>query len=250
MRWLWLAAALGLSPVLLDLLGHMAREPWSRAASLFAPLAALAFAGTRRGPPRYDGIAWLGGAALWELAAIALRALPHGRPALALAVVGLGRLAGIASWPRLLLAAWLVPVPMLLQQRASPALEQRWLELASRVAPGSLLVEGSLVTAPSGALWLDAPDGGLPLAALLSGLAWAGASARGFGLMRCALWALAGAALAIPLQLVVVVAAVSLLGLDAPDAARWLLAPGAWMLAALPALRWLRSRGRGSLAPP
>lgn len=233
MPWLWLAAALALSPVLLDVLAHMAREPSARYASIFVPLTALLIASARRGPPRYDGLLLLALAVGWEFLAIDLRSLPLARPALVLAAVGLCRVGGVGSWPRLLLAAWVVPVPMVLQQRLSPGAEQLWAGLAAALAPFPLQVTGSLLVAASGSLSIGATQGGLPLAALLSGWAWASVAGREGGLAQCLLTALAAAALAVPIQIAVLWTAMALLGLGAPDAARWTLAPGAWMTVAL-----------------
>lgn len=241
--WLWLAAGLGFSPVLLELVAHMAREPWARYASIFVPLAGILLASARRGPPRYDGLLLVVLAIGWELVAIDLRSAPLARPALVLAAIGLCRLGGVACWPRLLLVAWVVPVPTMLQQRLSPAAEQLWTEWAAALAPFAPQVEGHVLVAASGSLSIGAAQGGLPLAALLSGCVWASVAARDGSLARCLLAALAAALLAVPIQIAALWIAMAGLALGSLEFARWTLAPGAWMVVGGMTLAWLRSGG-------
>ena len=87
----------------------------------------------------------------------------------------------------------------------------------------TIVVEGTKATAPHGVLALDAVSGGLPLAALLSGLGWLSAldAWRGVGsaLRTAALWGLA----ALPLQAFCVLVALALSVGGAPRAAQaWL----------------------------
>lgn len=241
-RALLLFAALGfaLSPILLDLARHLALEPWALYAAAVPPL--LAWAARREGgaraSPRLGG-ALVAAALVLEIVAVGGGIVRFGRPALPLAVLGLCRALGLASARTALLAAWMVPVPFVLVEAAGLPLAGLWGELAhAAVAPAgaelalrptdhAFALEGA-----GGTLPLRPVDGGVVLAAGLSGLGWlAGLRARA-GWLGCALAAAFFALAALPLQLLAVGLAAAALAGGLGALAGWTLALAPWIAGA------------------
>jgi hypothetical protein len=201
---LWLALGICFSPVLIDLARHLALEPWARYVLLFPPLLVRCALGQRAEAPS----ARTGGALL--LIALALEVLAVGggfvrlgRLGLPLAVIGLSRAFGLLPQRTALLALWWVPLPHALVSLLSPALETAWLHGIAwplDLIGADIRVEAALARAGAAELALSAPDGGLPLAALLSGLGWYTSARLGDGLWRCLRRSASWALLAFPLQ--------------------------------------------------
>lgn len=244
---LGVASFVALSPLLVDLARHLGAEPWARYAALFGPLLLwAAWSDPLRSPPRADGLLWLAAGVALAFVAVGGGMPRLGRPAIPLAVVGLARLLGRPSPARALLALWIVPVPTVLT-RAAPQLQIALGELVERWAGGLRLERAgdhvSLVAA-QGALPLLPSDGGIPLAALLAGLAWYGAARRGGSLAQAAGQALRWAPWALPIQVLALALAVGLLQIGQPAAARAWLDHGVWALVAAVGLARLHGAWR------
>jgi len=244
---LWLGLVGAFSPVVVDLLRHCAEEPWARYALVFGPLLAVCVRQSRAGArASADGYLWLAVGVLIELVAIRADALRMARPGLALAVIGLCRAFGFAPTRAAALALWLIPVPSMLLWFFSPQLE---MAVPRLVVPwvgalgAPLSLQGSRVLGSSGVLVFRPSDGGLPLAALLSGLGWYAAvrvgSAPSLILRRTLVWA----ALAVPVQLVTVLLALGALAADLPSLAGFTL-DNFWWLAAAAGIAWIELRPR------
>jgi hypothetical protein len=247
---LWLALGLAFLPVLIDLLRHVAVEPWARYALLFPVLfVRCALRAESRPAPARDGWVWLALGMGVDLLAVAGGSVRLGRPGLALAAVGLCRLFGFARLPVALLTLWAVPVPRIVLDVPSPHLESLVLGVAAGAA--NLLGAGVVVkgwAAQVGGLEfkLHDYDGGLILLALTSGLGWyAGLMARA-GWTGCAWRALLGALAGLPLQILGVTLALGALAWGRPDVGRALLDHGLWLAVALGGIAWAERGVRAS----
>lgn len=253
-RLLWIGLLVALSPSLVELAGHWLAEPWSRYSALFVPLWVACALGDP-GPPRphRDGYALVALGVALCLVAVGGDMGRFGRPGIALAAIGMARVIGAPSLPRALLAAWVVPVPSFLLG-AVPGVER---VTAQGVAVGAHalglevavrpVLDGVELVAPSGALLLDKEHGGLPIAALIAGLAWYAVVRRGGSLAEAAGSALCRAPWALVLQPLAIAAAGLLLAAGAPRAARAVLDPGLWLAVASFAL--LRIHAPRAAAP-
>jgi len=228
--------AVAFSPVLADLVRHWAAEPWARYSLVFVPLLVW---GLARSPAAArataDGWIWLGLAIALEILALAGDAVRTARPALALGAIGLARATGLAATRPLVLLLWVTPLPRVLAGIASPDLERFWVQAVLPLAHAfgaTLALEGSSVLAPTATLELRFVDGGLLLAALLSGLGWHSAMLAGARLPSAIARAIGWAALALPLQLIIVALALGLLAGGSPGAARAVLEDTLWVVAA------------------
>lgn len=249
---LFAALAFALSPVLLDLARHVALEPWALYGAVFPPL--LVGAALREGaspPAPRLGWALVAGALVLEIATVGGGVVRFGRPAVPLAVVGLCRALGVASWRTALLAAWIVPIPYFVVGAGGIPLAETWaaisraglaavgLDLALRPTADGL----ALVGAAGGALALRPEDGGLALAACLSGLGWRAGLREGAGWGSCALRASLYALVALPLQLLGVALAAAALAAGLEGLAAGLLPLAPWVAGAgFAAARLLRAR--------
>jgi hypothetical protein len=229
--WLWAGLAVALSPLLLDLARHLVEEPWARYALLFAPLTAVAVV-TTRGRVRSSplGHLLLALALAAELLAVAGHAPRLARPALPAAVAGLCLGFGLSTLRVAALSAWLVPVPSALMGLASPQLESLLFGAAARGVRAL-----GRVTGPGAALYLGAWDGGLPLAALLSGLGFYAGLRRREPVLRLVRQALAWGAAALPAQAAGVLLATLATAAGRADLGRDLL-DALWLPAALAGL--------------
>jgi hypothetical protein len=244
---LWLALLAAFSPVLVDLVRHLASEPWTRYALVFAPLLAVCVATSGdRSKPSADGYLWLAVGVGAELFALVGNMARFGRPAFSLGVIGLCRASGVASTRVAALALWLTPVPYLIVLRFSPELETALLHVvgsAARVLGAELSIEGSHVLAPSGVLELYPSDGGLPLAALLSGLGWYASLRTGASpwasLRRAMVWG----ATALPIQTLAILVAVGALAAEMLPLSRLIL-DQLWVAVALTGVGWIELRLR------
>jgi len=241
---LWVALLLALSPSLVDLAAHQVAQPWARPSAIFAPLWALA-ALRDRSPrrPHRDGYLLLAVGVGIALACVGGGMARLGRPGIPIAMVGLARALGRPSLPRALLAVWMIPVPDAITKALSPGLEAA-VGMGAAALARALGVDASFadeqLVGPSGALALEPADGGLPLVALLAGLAWYRAASSDAPLgaavrasLRAVPWGFAAQAAGLVFACALAIA-------GAPRAARDLLHHGVWMVAT--AIVLLRAR--------
>jgi hypothetical protein len=230
------------SPVLVNLASHLAAESWARYSLIFPPL--LVWCALReREPPRAsrDGFLWLALAIPLELLAVGSTMTTLARPGVPLAVIGTCRALGLTSGATALLALWMIPLPKFVSAFASPELETVLLRVAGAAVGllgGEVSIEPSRAFAAGGELKVAHCDGGLPLAALLSGLGWYASLRAGAGLRACVRGAVTWGLLAFPLQALAVLLAVGMLVLGGPEVGRQLLSHGLWMAAAVAGLAW------------
>ena len=184
---LWLLLMTGLSPVWLDWARHLLAEPAARYAAVFLPISVLLFwRDDERGQRRAWGLWVVACALLVCMLSVGGGVTRVGRLCLPVAVMGM------AAWrgrPRVGLALgslWWVPVPSALVK-----------------ASGKLLA-----VLPTGALELESMDAGLPLAALLSGLAFHAALWRHDSVRRALGRAVAAGCIALLIQVVAVALAI------------------------------------------
>lgn len=241
----WVALAVALSPVLMDLFDHAATRPWARSSLIFAPLWIVAVWRERgRSTPTAWGHAALVAAVALELFAVRVDAVRLARPALPLALIGLCRAQGLASLRTAVLACWIVPLPNFLRGALSPQLETHLAALAAvpfRWAGSAVEVEAGRVALGEAGLALGSADAGLALVALLAGLGWY-ASLRSPGTCwRSLRAALLWGALGIPLQLLALQVALVVTSLGAPGGARTLL-DHAWIAVAAAGVVWAERR--------
>jgi len=183
---LWLLLMGALAPVWLDWGQHLVSLPGARYAALFLPLTALlAWRDRRVGSRNAAALWWVAAALVLSVLAVGSGLTRFARLCLPLAILGMARWRG---WPRAevaLMSLWWVPIPSFLMK-----------------ASGKLLAALPLESLP-----LEPMDAGLPLVALLSGLAYWAAIWSGQSLMNALRAALLSGLIALPLQAVVLVAA-------------------------------------------
>jgi hypothetical protein len=173
---LWLGLGVAFSPVLLDLAEHLVAHPWTRSASIFPVLLALAIRSNGGGvaTKRLVWICVVLGVVI-ELIAASGGVLRLGRVGLVVAAFGILCGAGSARPSVALLLVWCVPLPSALMRIASPQLETTWGAAAAALLPGVTLdpaTSGPMLVANGQALRLTAPDAGLALGFGLAGLGW------------------------------------------------------------------------------
>lgn len=235
---LGVAFAVGFSPGAIQLTSQWAAAPWTRYSVLFPGLAAWAMWRERAGArPSRTGLGMIAVAIVLQV--VALRAGLEGtaRAALVLGAIGLVRALGLGTLQSATLLAFAAPLPASISALASPALERLWLGVAAALPGAGLSIDGSHALAQAGTLTLIHPDGGLPLSAMLAGLAWYGIVRQGIGRGRLRR-VMGAAAVALPVQGLAVVSACGVLAAGAPQLARTALtyAP-ALLLAALAVVR-------------
>jgi hypothetical protein len=243
---LWAALGIALSPSLVAITRLWVDEPWARPSALFFGLAIATAAREQASrDPRRDGFLLVGiGVVLGVLAAGGGLAR-LGRPAFAVAVVGLARALGRPSPATALLAVWAIPLPFALFVALNPGLE-RWLGGLTAHAATSWGLSASLgmyeLEVAGQKLLLRPTDGGLPLMLYLAGIGWWGAARRGGGVHQAAVAAIRLAPFGLAAQVLALAAALALLFGGAPAAARATLDLCAWPALAL-ALFWVAGRG-------
>ena len=218
---LWLALGVCFSPVLIDLVQHLAANPWAAYVVIFPPLLARC---ALRDPPGarsvHTGAALLATGLAIELVAVGGGVVRLGRLGLPVAVVGLSRAFGLLSSRTALLSVWWVPVPHAVISFPSPALETAWLQGAAwplNLLGANVTVEAGLARAGTLELLLSAAETGIPLAALLSGLGWYASARLGETLWRCLRGAVIWGLLAFPIQTAAVGLALTGLVLGVPS---------------------------------
>jgi len=245
---LLLAAAF--SPVLIDLLEHVAQHPWAGYCLVFLPLFSLELHRGPRGTTRSGlGSTLLGLALAAELLLVGGGLTRAARFALALGALGLAWIEGRPTPRRAALLLWLVPVPSALVSWGSPGPVAVWahaaVALLQRVGRSAVveLDRGGVVVEIAGARLplLDA-DGGLPVLALLTGLVWYGGLRRGWSLPGTALRFVPCILLAGSVQTLAI--ALAALAVGAGASVRPALDVAPWASVALMGLLGLRGEGR------
>jgi len=235
---LWAAGLLAFQPVLADLLQHWRVNPWARYSLVFVPLFVLslvrASGASRPAPAPRAGVGWLAAGLALEVLSAAAGVVSVGRPGLALGLIGMARWCGLASYPAVFLALFIIPVP----QVAIEALTGRAAVVAQFALVADLLrdwlppmlVEWPLAATSEAQLRLRPPYAGVPLLVGMLGLGFyrtirlrPGALSR----PSAGLWlALRWSALALGVQGAALLASVLLLGakrpLEAAVAVQWL----------------------------
>ena len=242
----WVALLLALSPSLVDLAAHWVAQPWARPSAIFAPLWLLSV-WRDRSPrrPHRDGYLLLALGLGIALACVGGGMARLGRPGIPLAMVGLARVLGRPALSRALVAIWMIPVPDAITNALSPGLEavvgMGAAALARGLGVGASFADEQLV-GPAGPLALEPADGGLPLAAMLAGLAWYRVASSGAPLgatahasLRAIPWGFAAQAVGLGFACAIAIA-------GAPGPARDLLHHGVWVVTA--AIVLLRARAR------
>ena len=229
---LWALLATAFSPVLVDLAGHLAAEPWSVYPAAFVALFVRETLRSGHGPshPRL-ACALLCGGLLLELLMVRAGWPRMARPGWVAAAFGLTLLVGRPSPWLATLILWWIPVPHALVSLAHPHVAYGLATPAVQIAAwlgvetSFELLRGAKLVAHLGAatLPLTPADAGIPLAVALGGLGWLSALERGREPRRAVLSAASAALAAAPIQALVLGAAVALAAFGAPGAGRtWL----------------------------
>lgn len=235
LSWWLLAAAF--SPILLGMLAHAVRQPWAGYSLVFLALFVLELRRAPEGARRpVRGWAVLGVALVVELLLVGGGLTRAARPALALAALGMAWIQGRPGPRTVALLLWFVPVPSGLVSWASPALAALWgqavaglVQLVGSSAWFEARHDGPILHLAHASLPLIPSDGGLPMAALLSGLAWYAGLRRAAPLPATLARAAAVAALAAPIQVVAIACAAAVADAGGPGRAVLDLAP--WTIA-------------------
>jgi hypothetical protein len=216
-------------PVLADLTRHLALSPWARYALLFPVLFVRAARreGGRTAPGRPDAALWIVAGLLIAAVALFLGETRWGRLGLLCAAIGLCRRFGWGSWRSQALLLFAVPVPNTLLRAAQPLAEPLSAVAGALVAPLGADVEG---------LWLGRYGSGIALAPLLAGLGWYAALLRDLPLRAGVRLAAGASVLAVPLQLLALVAAAVAALFVGNAAARTLLVNAPSLVAAVAGL--------------
>lgn len=225
-----------LSPVLYDWALHVVEEPAARYAAMFPLLFLFGLSRTEKIRGRADGYLWLLLAGLVAVICIGGGFTRFGRLAVPLAVIGLCRASGLASFRGACLMLWFVPLPHFVQALAWPEGAVLWFQLGiSMLSPLDmrLMVEPPAVAAFGSRILLQPVDSGLSLMVMLSGLAYYASWQKRDGwaktIMRMSTWSLLG----VPLQGLAVVLALLLLYAGQPEWSRMFMDDFIWPTAVM-----------------
>lgn len=260
LRWirgevaLWLAAAIALSPVLIELAQSLRAVDGSPSILLAPGLMALhAFrVGWPRGKPRAIGVALVAVGLALEIVGLLADTGSLARLGLPPTVVGIALLAGRPAFAVAALSLWIVPPPTAVFVQASPWLESRVAELASlpfRRFGFPIEATGPLIRAPSGTLELIGSHTGISIAILLAELGWyAGVRAERrlpSLVSRALLWMTAAPVV----QVLAATLAVGCLAAGYPRAARQWLDYGIGIAVGVASIAWVewRQAARGDV---
>lgn len=234
---LWLALAVGFSPILVNLAQNLASHPEYRVI-LLAPVLLLLAArsdATREVPGRRDGLVVVAVGALFQLLALIASFWTIGRLGLVLGAIGLARWQGHPRLAVMALLLFAIPLPGTVLAMPSPSLESALARFAAAfLGLLGLPVEAvgfSLLT-PTGRIDLSPADGGALLAVALAALGWYAAARAGAAIPEAAKRALLWALLAVPIQPLVVLLGAGLLAAGLPHVGERWLTEGAWLLVA------------------
>jgi hypothetical protein len=234
---LWCALGVAFSPVLVNLAREIAAGT-----SLYTLLAAqlLGLLLWRRSPSEGSRRPTLGGSLLVlgllaEVVGIASASWSLARFGLPIAVLGVALISGHPRATVVVLAFGLVPVPDFVHGITSPELESL-LGAAVAHAVGALgwplEVGGPLLQYHGRRFELLAPDVGLLTALACAEVGWYSAVRRSADMRQAGLRAIAGAALGLLLQPVLLLLCVATLPLGWPAMGRFLLTHGPWLMLA------------------
>lgn len=243
----WLAAGAALSPVLLELAGS-ARELRASPSVLLAPWLFALYAlrvGMPRREPRAAGLVLVAAGLALQGVGLASDIGSLARLGLPCVVMGVAAISGRPAASVAALAFWLVPPPTALLVQASPGAEAAIAQLASlpfRALGLAVEALGPVVRTGAERLDLTAYQTGIPLLLLLAELGWYAGLRAGCGAPGLFARALAGAAAALPLQVLAVAAAVALLLAGGAQAARVWLDHGLGLAVAVGGAAWIEWR--------
>jgi hypothetical protein len=192
-RAAWLALAVSFSPVLVDAVRSVTRDPTDAYAPAVLVLVALATRGAARGPARRGSALLLALGLGLEIVGIAGGTWSLARVGLPLAICGLAARFGLPPAPVAALAFFAVPLPDSVAGIFAEPVAAALARGSAALVPG-VEATGPLLRAPGGARTLDlgAHAGLLVLAHELAAVGWYRAVERGAGLreaVRRAAWA-------------------------------------------------------------
>ncbi len=243
-------------PALVNLGEHWIAHAWSRYSLVFLPLLIVAIRSDRHDDSgraqRWLGAGLIAAALVVQLAAVIISHVQVGRPALAVAIVGLLLLRQTASLRCALLALWVVPVPHGLMNFLGGDASVEWIfeSAAALLAPLGFTYDISRhwVVADTAEFHLRTVYLGLPLLVHLLGLGWYSCVRRStdFWTTLGVLVLLALSAPAIQfLAIVVALLAVQAGHLVVADA---MLETGSWIVTAAIAIFWIEFRATNTRA--
>ena len=241
----WLLLPIVFWPTLSDLAGHMRQEGWAAYSIVFAGLCLREVAVAERRQLDLRGVALVAAAVLGQVGA-SLGGRPSlARPALALAVVGVGRAfrSSRGTWPLAFLA---IPVPVSALRPPLAILDAVLGALGMHRAIAGGAAQRGVIELDRIGLTLRPEDTGGPVALLVGGLAWYVAQRRDAG-PGAQLAAFArGAGMGLLMQAAALALALGLARTGRADAGQVVLASGAWALAAAWIARAIGRSGVGS----
>lgn len=248
----WLALAVGFSPVLVDLARNLLAFPHDHCTLVAPVLLALAL---RPGAPRQRPRPGLGagliacGAGL-QLAGIAIDGWSVSRLGLPLAALGVAAWLGRPPLAATALLFWLVPVPDSILGAVSPRGESLLSQLGvalSRPLAAGLEAVGPLVRAGDAYLPLEAGDWGHAPIAALSATGWFASVRLGRNVATGMLWAALGGAAGVAAQLLFGVLGIAWFALGDPAGLAFVwIRQLAWLLPTLAATFAIEQRARSA----
>ncbi len=244
---LWLALAAAFSPVLFDLVRHVAATRWAHYVVVFPPLVAWCALRERSRPRREPGGAWIATGLALEVVAGFLGAIRWARPGLLLALFGMFRREGIASWPTRALCVFAIPAPAFLVRLGSGPVAYAMTDAVAAVWRGlglAVSVDGGIVYGAGGGVLVVPDHDWLFLAPLLVGLAWYAGIRLRLALAPSLLGCAAAAALALPIQTAALFAAVGIAAAGWPAGGQALVDHGSWIATALAVILATERRAR------
>jgi hypothetical protein len=214
---IWLLLTVAFAPTALDLVRHCATHLWAfYSAVIFGLFAWEAVRADAECPRLFPGLSLVSAALLLEAVLVAEPWTRWARPALALGMMGVASTLGRPPRRYALLALWAIPVPTALMR------------------PGLYLLERLIAATPLAATQPLGPEAtGLPLAALLSGLAWYAAAREGNEIATAARFCASAAAAGLAIQGTFLVIALASASLGAEAFATGVLRVGPWAAGAL-----------------
>jgi hypothetical protein len=225
---------LAFSPVLQNLAEHWLTGIWPRYSLSLLPLLLWCVRCDRGGRPlRWQGLALVCAGLAVELLAARAAVLPVARPALAVAVIGVILMRGLASVRTALLALFVLPMPRLFVELGGLTAATHLFETGGALLSGvglNLVVEEGLAVSGGKQLPIDAAHGGLLLLAQMMGLAWYRALRRGLDWRGTASSLALFAVQAVPIQFTAILLALLALGAGAPVLAGAVLNYGSWLV--------------------
>jgi len=231
------ALLIGFSPTLLDLSQHWWSHGWARYSLVFLLL--LIHVCAQHAPVKPHptlGVALLLAGLSWQLAAIAVTALPLARPSLALAAVGFLLVRGACSPRYALLALLIVPIPhAVLDVLGDDGLAMaEFRTVAAALAPFGLEfgISRHFVDHAGTRIVLDSIHNGVLLGLCLLGLGWYRAARLQLGPAATVRTLIILALCVLPLQLLTQAAGLLVLAAGWPVSASVVLHSGGWLVSA------------------